>query len=177
MSLWFTPQPPMPPAPDLDRVVADWRPTRTSSVLWLCVTVVFGVICLALVAARLYGFSMVTLGLGALACLAWQEVRRSYMAVGDEWLYVRTRLFGGGWTFFSSLESGKVTGKGGTSLLLRGPRFRGRVPVREPSMRRPTTFHGELARRVLAQRLELSEQGRFVLKAWAGVVTADARDD
>lgn len=176
MSFWFAPPPPMTPSPQLSPVVADWVPSKSNSVVWFAATAVFGVASLALVAFEAYPFLVVTMPLAALASLAWVEVRRSYIAVGDGWLYVRTRLVGGGWTFFSSLESGKVTGKGGATLLLRGPSFCGRLAVRSASMRRPTKFHGELARQVLAQRIELSAQARFVLKAWARLVTAGADD-
>ncbi len=177
MNYWFAPRPPMPPAPELGPVVADWRPSATSSMVAVCVAAAFAVMCVVLATARLYGFAMVTLPLAVLFSLAWVEVRRSYMAVGQDWLLVRTRLVGGGWTLFDSLESGKVTGKGGTTLLLRGPGFRGRVPVRAATMRRPSRFDEELARRPLTQHLERSAQARFVLHAWAGIVTADARDD
>jgi hypothetical protein len=164
----------MPPAPELGRVVADWQPTRASSVVGLGAGAVFGVVSLALGLAGLFAYLTVTLPLALLASLAWLEVRRSYMAVGDDWLYIRTRLLAGGaWTPFPSLESGKVTGKGGTTLLLRGRSFRGRVPVRDASMRRPTTFHGELARRLLARHLDLSPRARFVLHAWATGANAD----
>ena len=110
--------------------------------------------------------------------LAWVQARRSYAAVGEDWLYVRTRLFSnGGWTFFSSLEPGKMTGQSGSILLLRGSAFRGRLPASDWLARHPTPFHGEVARRVLEQRPKLSRRARFVLHAWAGKVTADARDD
>lgn len=177
MSFWFAPPPPVTSSPQLSPVIADWAPPTSNSIVWFAVTAALGIVSLTLVAFEAYPFVVVTMPLAALASLAWVEVRRSYMAVGDGWVYVRTRLVAGGWTSFSSLESGKVTGKGGTTLLLRGPSFRGRVPVRDASMRRPADFHGELARQLLAQRIELSAQAQFVLKAWAGLVSASADDD
>ncbi len=43
-------------------------------------------------------------------------------------------------------------------------------------MRRPTAFHDELARRVLARQLELEPQARFVLRAWAGLVAPETSE-
>jgi hypothetical protein len=167
----------MPPSPELGSVVAEWVPSRLSSVVWLAASGICGVVDVALVALHASTFLVAMLPLTALALLAWVEVRRSYLAIGDGWVYVRTRLDGGRWTFRSRLESAKITGKGGTTMLLRGPSFRGRVPVRAALMRRPTDFHRELARQLLAQRIELSDQARLVLQAWSGVLCASADDD
>lgn len=172
MSLWFAPAPPMPPSPELGCVVADWKRSKNYSVVWFGVSVTFGVISLALLTFGAHSLLVAPGTLALLGVLAWVEARRTYVAVGDGWLYVR-RFFGGAWTSLSSLESGWVTGRGGATLLLRGPSFRARVPVHELSLRRPTAFHGELARRVLAQRLDLSAQAAFVLRAWANPTVAE----
>ena len=177
MSIWFAPTPALPPEPQLGRVVADWRPSQVRSVLSFCLAAVFGVSVAVLLAFEAYSFAAVTLFLGLLWALAWIGVRRTYLAVGDDWLYVRTLPAGAGWTPLSGLESGTMTGKHRTTLLLRGSGFRGRLPVPDVSQRTPSTFHGELARRVLARSPELDDQARFVLRAWAGLVDADAGED
>ncbi len=155
--MWFAAAPPMPPSPELGGLLADWRQSKTYSVVWFGVSVTFGVISLAVLTLGTYSLVVVPGSLALLWVLGWVEIRRTYVAVGDEWLYVR-RLFGGAWTRLSDLEAGKVTGKGGTTLLLRGRSFRARVPVPESTLHRPTAFHEQFARRVPAQRLNLNAQ-------------------
>ena len=175
MSLWFASAPPLPPAPQVGGVVADWRPSKAQSVVRLCLAVDLGAAGAVLLALGYSAFAVIALSLGFLVALSWAGVRRTYLAVGDDWLYVRA-LPGGGWTLLSGLTSGKMAGPHRMTLLLRGPAFRGRLPASDASMRRPTTFHGELARRVLARHLELEPQARFVLRAWAGLVAPETSE-
>lgn len=92
MSFWFAAPPAMTQSPQPGPVVADWTPSKGDSVAWFVATALFGVLSLALVASGAYPFLVATLPLAALASLAWVAVRRSYLAVGDGWLSVRTGL-------------------------------------------------------------------------------------
>ena len=143
----------------------------------LCLAADLGAVGSVLLAFEQYGFALIALSLGILAAVSWTGVRRTYLAVGDDWLYVRALPVGSGWTLLSGLESGKMTGPHRMTLLLRGPAFRGRLPASDASMRRPTAFHDELARRVLARQLELEPQARFVLRAWAGLVAPETSEN
>ncbi len=105
MSVWFASRPPMPPA--LGGVVADWTPSKAQSVVLLCLTADLGAVGSVLLAFEQYGFALIALSLGFLAAVSWTGVRRTYLAVGDDWLYVRALPVGSGWTLLSGLSRGR----------------------------------------------------------------------
>lgn len=63
----------MPPSPELGSVVAEWVPSRLSSVVWLAASGFCGVVDVALVALHASTFLVAMLPLTALALLAWSR--------------------------------------------------------------------------------------------------------
>jgi hypothetical protein len=166
-SIWIASPPRLPPSPGLAETVATEQnlkaPKRVGMLLAVIVVVDVG-----LAATNGRGLLFFTLPVTVIWLYMFFGSRRSFAAVGEGWLFIRTEAFGKGlWAPFSEMRTVRVrTGNGGVPLLqlTTSKRRHFRFGLANPS--EATPMRRELARQALASSASITPEARAYLLGW-----------
>lgn len=166
MTFLLAPPPDLPPRADLGAVLAvlDERPTalrRSSTFLGL--GVVAAAIVIGLQETRFYPVAAAPI-LGVYALLS---ARRTYVGVGQGWVYARQHALGQGrWLALDQLARAYTNVAGGAHFLVLRDTSGHKLVFRVRSLN-STSFAFHLARQVLASPATQSESARVLLVRWS----------
>ena len=166
-NIWNASPPRLPPSTGLAETLATVQPPKAAKrVGMLLVGIV--IVDVGLAATNGRGMLVLTLPVTVIWLYMFFGARRSFAAVGEGWLFIRTEAFGKGlWAPFSEMRTVRVrTGSRGVRLLYltTSKRRHFRFGLANPSDATP--MHRELARQALASSADISPEARTYLQGW-----------